>query len=181
MEPGERWMATLRTAVVGGALDKAAARHLERGGLPLLYSITMKTGGRPLAEALDACLEASASSGGGPVVFHCQKGKDRTGILSMLLQECLGGSTDRDMVESYALSGSNIGELPNQTRAGDGGDSSSSSSSTIDWSYFRGSPASAMEDTLAWTRRNYGSVEGYLDSICFGEEKRAQLRKHCLR
>lgn len=184
MDAKERWVATLQTAVVGGALDRAAARHLERGGLPLLYSIMMKTGGRPLATALDACLEASRSSNnnGGTVIFHCQKGKDRTGVLAMLLQTCLNSSSsssssDEEIVDAYALSGELLGELPNQSNTSDG--DSSSSTSTIDWSYFRGSPAYAMEDTLEWTRQQYGSVEGYMDSISFGEAKRAQLRKFC--
>lgn len=178
MDAGERMMATLQTVLVGGALDRAAARHLERGGLPLLYTIMMKIGGGPLASALDACLEASVN--GGPVIFHCQKGKDRTGVLAMLLQTCLDNndndSLDREIVDAYVLSGELLGELPNQDT---NSSSSSSLSSTIDWSYFRGSPAYAMEETLAWVRSWYGSVEGYMDSISFGAEKRAQLRNHC--
>lgn len=180
MDSGERIMATLQTVVVGGALDRAAARHLERGGLPLLYAIMMKTGARPLASALEACVNASASSDGGPIIFHCQKGKDRTGVLAMLLQTCLKstsvGNNDADIVDAYALSGELLGELPNQIKDND---DSSSSTSTIDWSYFRGSPAETMEETLTWIREQYGSVEGYLDSISFGEEKRSGLRRYC--
>lgn len=177
MDSGERMMAMLQTVLVGGALDRAAARHLERGGLPLLYAIMMKTGGRPLASALSACLEVSARTDGGPILFHCQKGKDRTGILAMLIQTCLQiNSNDAEIVDAYALSGELLGELPNQSKDSD---DSSSSTSTIDWSYFRGSPSEAMEETLSWIRGQYGSVEGYLDSISFGEEKRAQLRRYC--
>ena len=172
MDAGERIKATLQTAFSGGALDRAAARHLERGGLPLLYVLMMKTGGRPLASALEACLRARGS----PVIFHCQKGKDRTGVLAMLLQTILQQSSDASIVDAYALSGELLGELPNQTKDSD---DNSSSSSMIDWSYFRGSPAEAMEETLAWTQEQYGSVGGYLDSISFGEEKREELRKCC--
>jgi len=176
----ERMMATLQTVVVGGALDHAAARHLEQGGLPLLYAIMMKTGGQKLAMALEEILRVSVSTNGGPVIFHCQKGKDRTGVLAMLLQTCLQkdviDSSDADVVDAYALSGELLGELPGQSK---GDDDSSSSTSTIDWSYFRGSPREAMIDTLAWVRGQYGSIEEYLDSISFGEAKRAELRKHC--
>jgi protein tyrosine/serine phosphatase len=172
MDAKERMMATLQTVVSGGALDRAAAKHLERGGLPLLYAIMMKTGGRPLASALEACMTDSGS-----VIFHCQKGKDRTGVLAMLLQTCLQSNSiddnDAEIVDAYALSGELLGELPNQSKDSD---DSSSSTSIIDWSYFRGSPAEAMKETLAWTRQQYGSVEGYLDSISFGEEKRVRLR-----
>ena len=174
MDAGERWKATLQTAFVGGALDRAAARQLEKGGLPLLYALMMKTGGRPLAQALEACLRVS-STDGGSVIFHCQKGKDRTGVLAMLLQTCLQEKEDdATIVDAYALSGELIGELPNQSKESD---DTSSSTSTIDWSYFRGSPTKAMEETLAWTREQYGSVEGYLDAISFGKEKRESLRK----
>jgi len=176
MDGREKLMATLQTVVVGGALDRAAARHLERGGLPLLYAIMMKTGGRPLASALEACLNASTSTDGGPVIFHCQKGKDRTGVFAMLLQTCLQNTNDAEIVDAYALSGELLGELPNQSKDSD---DSSSSTSTIDWSYFRGSPAETMEDTLVWIREQYGSVEGYLDSISFGEKKRSELRRYC--
>lgn len=183
MDPTERTLATLKTAFVGGALDRAAARHLERGGLPLLYSTMMTTGSRPLAAALDACLRASEADGdgGGAVVFHCQKGKDRTGVLAMLLETCLrddGGGGDSAIVDSYALSGELLGELPGQGGGG-GGSSPAAATTALDWSYFRGSPPEAMEETLAWTRDRYGSVEGYLDSIGFGEEKRARLRRCC--
>ncbi len=171
MDAGERIKATLQTAYQGGALDRAAARHLEMGGLPLLYQLMMKTGGRPLAMALEACLRAGSK--GAPVIFHCQKGKDRTGVLAMLLQICLQSGDDSLILDAYALSGELIGELPNQMKDSD----DSSSSSTIDWSYFRGSPADAMKETLKWTREQYGSVEGYLDTISFGKEKREELRK----
>ena len=146
----------------------------------MLYAIMMKTGGRKLAMALEEILRVSASTNGGPVIFHCQKGKDRTGVLAMLLQTCLQNdaidSSDADVVDAYALSGELLGELPGQSK---GDDDSSSSTSTIDWSYFRGSPREAMIDTLAWVRGQYGSIEQYLDSISFGEAKRAELRKHC--
>ena len=175
MDAGERVMATLRTAFVGGALDRAAARHLEQGGIPLLYALMMKTGGQPLGLALEACLRVSSSSDGGPVIFHCQKGKDRTGVLAMLLQTCLqADNNDAEIVDAYALSGELLGELPNQSKESDG---ASSSTSALDWSYFRGSPAEAMKDTLSWTRGQYGSVEGYMDTLSFGKEKRDELKR----
>ena len=191
MDSNERIIATLKTIFVGGALDRAAARHLEKGGLSLLYNIMIKTNASSiqLAKALDVCLQISEESNGTrPIIFHCQKGKDRTGILAMLLQICLVGEEeenekdiDADIIDAYALSGELLNEMPNtnnneqqqqQTKT-------SSSSSTIDWSYFRGSPSSAMHDTLSSIRQQYGSIDGYLDSISFGKEKRSRLRKYC--
>jgi protein tyrosine/serine phosphatase len=186
MDSNERIIATLKTIFVGGALDRAAARHLEKGGLSLLYKIMITTNASSiqLAKPLDVCLQISEESNGTrPIIFHCQKGKDRTGILAMLLQICLAGEeneiyNDAEIVDAYALSGELLDEMPNnkeqqqQTQT-------SSASSTIDWSYFRGSPSSAMHDTLSSIRQQYGSIEGYLDSISFDKEKRYRLRKYC--
>ena len=190
MDSNERIIATLKTIFVGGALDRAAARHLEKGGLSLLYNIMIKTNASSiqLAKALDVCLQISEESNGTrPIIFHCQKGKDRTGILAMLLQICLVGEEeeenekdiDADIIDAYALSGELLNEMPNTNNEQQQQQQTKTSSSTIDWSYFRGSPSSAMHDTLSSIRLQYGSIEGYLDSISFGKEKRSRLRKYC--
>jgi protein tyrosine/serine phosphatase len=197
MDTNERIIATLKTVFVGGALDRAAARHLEKGGLSLLYKIMIKNNASSiqLAKALDVCLQISEESmttngTSRPIIFHCQKGKDRTGILAMLLQICLAGEEenekydDAEIIDAYSLSGELLNEMPNnnkqqQQQQQQTQTSSTSTSSTIDWSYFRGSPSSAMHDTLSSIRQQYGSVEGYLDSISFDKEKRSRLRKCC--
>ena len=50
------------------------------------------------------------------------------------------------------------------------------SSGMVDWSYFRGSPKTAMKETIEWIQQRYGSIDGYLDSIDFDERQRQQLR-----
>ena len=171
----DRMGATLQTAFRAGALDRAAARYLEQGGLPALYSVMLETCGTPLQQALNACAERVVEDDhDNPLVlFHCQKGKDRTGILAMLLQHCMG-ETAEDLIRSYGRSGDLLGESPSSP--------SSSSSATneqtglVDWSHFRGSPETAMAETLAWVNQSYGSVDGYLDRISFSNEKRQLLR-----
>jgi len=153
MDPSDRLWATLRTITSAGALDRAAARQLEREGLSMLYTVILATAQPRLRLALEICARAS-----GPVLFHCQKGKDRTGLVAMLLQSCAGAS-DQEIIASYAESGPLIGEDLNdpsqrqEDRAG---------GTFIDWSRFRGSPASAMEQTLQWIRDRYGSIENYM-------------------
>eukprot|EP00587_Corethron_hystrix_P008949 CAMPEP_0113320486 /NCGR_PEP_ID=MMETSP0010_2-20120614/14290_1 /TAXON_ID=216773 ORGANISM="Corethron hystrix, Strain 308" /NCGR_SAMPLE_ID=MMETSP0010_2 /ASSEMBLY_ACC=CAM_ASM_000155 /LENGTH=295 /DNA_ID=CAMNT_0000178307 /DNA_START=154 /DNA_END=1041 /DNA_ORIENTATION=- /assembly_acc=CAM_ASM_000155 len=171
MDPLDRMKATLETAFNGGALDRAAARHLERGGLPLLYTIMMVASGRSLATALHACVEASTE---GTVIFNCQKGKDRTGVLAMLIQNCLG-EDEANIIEAYAMSGELLDEKQTANRSSD----DSNNGTSIDWSYFRGSPANAMEETLNWIRQRYGSVEAYLDIIAFDSQKRSRLQQNC--
>ena len=48
----DRMGATLQTIFQAGALDRAAARSLEQGGLPALYTTMLVMGGSPLRQAL---------------------------------------------------------------------------------------------------------------------------------
>jgi len=176
MPPGQRVMATLNTIFTNGALDRAAARHLEKGGLPLLYLVMLATAPAAIKSVLEICLAEGVR---GQVVFHCQKGKDRTGVIAMFLA-ALAGCSDAEIVESYSESGPLIGE-------GDGNDyaqessreqqNRKSSSAKISWSYFRGSPKEVMVKTLAGISSEYGSVDGYLDRAGFDNTKRADLKR----
>jgi len=154
--------ATLQTVFQGGALDRAAARNLEQGGHALMYSIMLKTAKQPIADALNACLQESKR---GPVIFHCQKGKDRTGLIAMLLQHLLGHD-DQQIVNDYAVSEKLLGPEEMEKVETQAQNNNNGGGTMIDWGYFRGSPASAMVDTLEWTRQTYGgSLDGYLNSL----------------
>jgi hypothetical protein len=160
MDPKDRFLATINTVFQGGALDRAAAKNFEKGGHAMLNTIIMSSGRIQIKKALQACLEESEQ---GPVIFHCQKGKDRTGVLGMLIQSTMG-STEDEIIQSYAISGKlldeNEGCYTSKDKISDG------STGLIDWSYFRGSPAKGMIETLDWTRERYGSVPAYLEAAC---------------
>ena len=165
MPPSDRFWGTLKTVTTAGALDRAAARNLEQEGLSLLYTITLATSQRNFRKALKVCALSK-----GPVVFHCQKGKDRTGLLAMLLQSYLGSTKD-EIIETYAESGALIGETQQYDNTKE-----SESGTFIDWSRFRGSPPSAMAKTLEWVEERYGSVENYLlDEVGVEKEWLAML------
>jgi len=153
MEPSARAAATLQTIFSnGGALDRAAARHLEQHGPSLLYTVLLPTAQERLVQALEAC--CCCDDKDNTVIFHCQKGKDRTGVLAMLLQHCLGASDD-EIIQAYAVSGDLLGGQDSSSSRDDNVDEkqkSVESSSMIDWSHFRGSPPSAMVKTLEWTK-----------------------------
>lgn len=94
------------------------------------------------------------------------------------------------MVHEYARSGALLGGEEAITTSNKGGGSPSNnnggshgfSSFFVDWGEFRGSPASAMEETLGWLRTEYGSVEGYLnDHVGFEAKQREQLGTLLLR
>ena len=177
MNTADRFKATMETIFQAGALDRAAARNLEKGGHAMLNTIIMTSGQRQIATALEACLEESRR---GPVIFHCQKGKDRTGVLGMLIQSILDPSSqnENEIIKAYALSGSLLGEEEGYYTAKD--KINDGSGGLIDWSYFRGSPERGMKETLQWTNDKFGSVEAYLDSIAFDSSKRSRFRKQML-
>jgi hypothetical protein len=166
----ERFAATAQTIVQAGALDRAAARYLESQGLFGLYRSMLQSGGPAFGQGLHSCLQSK-----GPVLVHCQKGKDRTGLLSMMLQHCAGATRD-EIIEAYCLSEQLLGPDQQQIRAGN-----SSNNDYIDWNLFRGSPAQAMIDTLDWIDSQYGSIDGYLDSIGFTAKQREAWKNKCVR
>ena len=120
----------------------------------------LETAAVPMAQALNVCMKTNTTCSNTErvVLFHCQKGKDRTGLVAALLQHILGCEREQ-IIADYALTEELLDE---------GSSSSSkktSSSSLIDWSVFRGSPASAMQETLEWVDQTYGSMDGYLESL----------------
>jgi Tyrosine phosphatase family len=183
----ERVLASLLSTFQGRALDQAAARHMEQGGHVALNTIMLASCGSAIRKALDVCLVKSATattsaetaavndnntdkkdSPGHPLVlFHCQKGKDRTGMLAMLLQHCMGDS-ESEIIHAYGRSGALLGE--DETSSNNM--AATSSAGLVDWSYFRGSPESAMRNTLLWIQATYGSMDGYLNSIGFSNSQR---------
>ena len=88
------------------------------------------------------------------------------------------------MVHEYARSGALLGGEEAATSSSKGVGSASKnngangfSSSGVDWGKFRGSPATAMEETLAWLRMEYGSVDAYLNHhVGFEAMQHQQLR-----
>ncbi|KAJ1452082.1 protein-tyrosine phosphatase-like protein [Pelagophyceae sp. CCMP2097] len=168
-------------------LNAALSRTLERGGLAALYRATLRSAplklGAVAREVLE-CVEA-----GQPVVFNCQKGKDRTGLVAALLETTIGVPRAR-VVDSYSLSGANLGgedaraagEDASAAAAGGAGSPASAAAkdkdaADIDWSIFRGSPAAAMASTLAWLDGEFGGVDKYLDQCCgFSLDEQLRLR-----
>ncbi|KAI9506167.1 protein-tyrosine phosphatase-like protein, partial [Coemansia spiralis] len=91
-----------------------------------------------------------------PILFHCQHGKDRTGIIAMLLLGILEVD-DEIIATDYALSEPNLKPVRRRMELLDMGAVGLPPS-------FCDSPPSAMLELLRHIRRNYGSVRGYLRS-----------------
>ena len=136
----------------------------------------------------------------GGLLFHCAQGKDRTGILSMLLCFVLygdGAEVEDRAVAEYAASEALLrrgqqGSSATNTNGraseevGDGGSKKNTvsvkdkgregSTNLGEIQSLKGSPPEALRDTLSRLRARHGGVTGYLDSIGFNKDFRKRFK-----
>lgn len=136
---------------------------VNQGGLFLLNEVIVDSSGPEMCAALAV---VAASSERTPTAFYCKAGKDRTGLVAALSLHCCGVS-DGDIIADYHRS-------HGVRRAALGG-GQIENGLAVDYSRFRGAPEEVMEHVLAYIRRRYGSLDGYLDSIGFDRDKRRRL------
>ncbi|KAJ1671552.1 hypothetical protein GGF38_000718 [Coemansia sp. RSA 25] len=98
-----------------------------------------------------------------PILFHCQHGKDRTGIVAMLLLGILGVD-DEVIVADYAQSQDNLAPVRKRMELLDMGAVGLPSS-------FCDSPTFVMRNLLRHIKYNYGSIHGYLRSAGLREQE----------
>ena len=95
---------------------------------------------------------------GGPALFHCSAGKDRTGVMAMLVLSVLGVSED-DIVADF--------DLTNTYRTGSRMEEMAEVFTEIgldveDFRPIMSAPVPAMRAALEWIRSEYGTAEAYL-------------------
>ena len=101
-------------------------------------------------EAISQIFYTMAHSEGG-VLFHCQEGKDRTGIISALLL-LLGGVEDIDIIADYEISNAYLYEMIKTAKTIPGGVSD----------FLLYVKPEYMEAVLTYLREKYGVVENYV-------------------
>jgi protein-tyrosine phosphatase len=114
-------------------------------------------------DQVKAIFETIASAKEGMILFHCAAGKDRTGVIAMLLMG-LVKVPNRDIVSNYEVSFTNLRrntyfkqhENPN--------------------SQLLFSTNTNMEDTIRFVRDQYGSIENYLLTIGLSKETLALIK-----
>jgi len=175
-------------------VDRGIRRFLETIELSDVYWWILTERGAALCEVLEGITAAGAA--GTPTLIHCAHGKDRTGVVvAVLLHVC--GAARSDIVSDYALSNdwgcSPMGQdimlqaMPERYRERirewntppENEDEEVEMAPTFFWSQFGrwcSAEASTMEAVFARVEKRWGSVDGYLDSIDFGAEKRAALQ-----
>ena len=93
-----------------------------------------------------------------PALFHCSLGKDRVGVLAASLLAVLGVS-DGDVATDYAMS-AQAAQRQAELRAKN--ETVDSKPNWPDW--VSAAPPESMQHILAFVRREFGSMEGYLQS-----------------
>ena len=151
-------------------LDDALSRALEDGGLAMLYTCILASAPAEVGRAVDDVIASALA--GEAVVFHCAKGKDRTGLVAALI-ESICEVPRSEIVDGYAASGALLG---GDDAPGAADEPRPPSSGGVDWGRFRGSPAAAIEAALDWIDKNHGSPAAYLETCGVDAARQKQLR-----
>ncbi|KAF8172831.1 protein-tyrosine phosphatase-like protein [Mycena galopus ATCC 62051] len=103
-----------------------------------------------------------------PVLIHCTQGKDRSGLIIMLVLFVLGVPLEQ-VAADYALSNEGLAPVRASmiTEVEEIG---------MDADYTK-APPEVVETVWNFLQAEYGGVDGYLDTIGFGESKRRTLRR----
>ncbi|KAL3932420.1 MAG: hypothetical protein SGBAC_010858 [Bacillariaceae sp.] len=146
---------------------------LNERGLFGLNQVILESGGAELCTALQVITLRLEVVPDDVILIHCVQGKDRTGMLAMLLQSLMGVSDDT-IVEDYFASdnmSNNLGSAAATAALG------KRQYGRLDGRLFSRATREAMVATLAYLRQRYGSISpGYLESIGFNNEWRRRLR-----
>ncbi len=114
-------------------------------------------------DIFEAFARYSGGYSGQGVLFHCSGGKDRTGMVAMLLLK-LAGVDNETVVRDYAQSESLMKDLfVLQTKEME-------SRGLVVPAYIMESPPSNMEKALAHMESQYGTARNYLESIGLGPD-----------
>jgi len=109
-------------------------------------------------------LTLMANAKEGTILFNCAAGKDRTGVISMLLLG-LAKVPNRDIVSNYEVSFTNLRRSPYFKQRKD------------NITHLMYSNNNYMEETLLYLREHYQTVEAYLTSIGVSEDVLIKLKQ----
>ena len=180
--PSEKAQAGWYKLVDGSKLHELRIERLNDYGLAGLNEAILETGQMELCRAMQTITLHLEQNPGQSAVIHCVQGKDRTGMLVMLLQS-LKGVSDREIIADYFQSNQMLLQSslhPNSNNKNNEGSATLANTVRIrgkmDRRAFAGTNEKAMISTLHFLRGKYGSVSpGYLDAIGFDESWRNRL------
>jgi hypothetical protein len=157
-------------------------------GLNVLYLSMLRQGQAPLKSALREAVDPANH----PLVFHCQFGKDRTGLLAALILHSAGVRrevilADYGLSDGYVDTPRGAQEWQEAIRIvpplADNPDDWCVVRPALRSTYCRcaaaaraRSPTHVLKSTLEAIEAEYGSLDGYLDSIGLGPDWRRGVR-----
>lgn len=171
----------LNVDLVGGPNHEsdaeAAAAHIralfaqvDEKGMIVVFERLLRDSKDRIFQALRAVTVHLEECPDGRVVLHCTQGKDRTGLIVMLLQSALG-VPDPDIVADFAKSSADgLSKEAHQAVKKLG------IPSQVNAAVISAANPRMMDDTLALIREQYGSVLQYLNGIGFDEKWRQRLQ-----
>ncbi len=136
----------------------------EQGGIDFLvwaYRDMLDKGADRFAQAVATL----AQPGNGPAVFHCAAGKDRTGILAMLILGGLGADPEV-IAEDFGLTRAGMDRM-RAWLAENNPDALADMQARP--AHMSGAHPDAMRQILTDLNEQYGGVRGYLSSIGVGD------------
>lgn len=133
-------------------------------GLHGLYEFILKNSGNQIRATLQVCCDRSRH----PILLHCSHGKDRTGVITALILGLL------DAPRELILRDYNLSELHGLSPTGQAHFVQVPEMDPVLWG---SAPKWAMQATLDFLERDYGSIPNYLCSIGFDLNAQALLVK----
>lgn len=146
-------------------------KEINAGGLTLLNQLVVQSSGF----AITAVLKTVAEEQNLPLALFCTAGKDRTGLVTMLILD-ICGVPDHSIVTDYEHSDSTYADMNNKRAM-----VASLSQSDLNPDTFLRAKGQVMRDTMAYIRSTFGSVNNFLDKYDFDHSWRERLRKALLK
>lgn len=135
---------------------------------------------------LKAAIEALAADSGLPAVFHCARGKDRTGLVAAVLLGSFG-VVDADIAADYALSSEHYDATKFRAlfsavaaRGGPSLEATQAATRRFTMPGYDESSPETMFELMARVREEHGSMRGYVRSIGVDEECLSRLEQTLL-
>ncbi len=123
-------------------------------------------------ELVKEIFEAVAQAPEGCVLFHCTVGKDRTGVMAMLLMS-LAGADKEDCMTNYAQSYTNLCRKPEFAYI-------SQSKEYAKYASMLYSVPETIGECYDFMMEKYGSTEAYLKDCGLSEEQIEKIKKRLI-
>lgn len=150
---------------VWGRIDEEAGPR-DKYDITAFYLAALDHAGPAFVQAVTLLAESE-----GAALFHCTAGKDRTGLLALLLLEVAGVSTET-IVEDFALTHDRIGPLRERLLA----DAEKHGVSRADFSRLLGATPDLIEPAITYLHGRFGGAVAYLKGHGVSDATLARVR-----